>query len=176
LIFAPKCAIIFHSRTKLLSPERNLHQLSGRTRRKMERKTQTHFERSSAIAQQDQLRPIQGIRSDTGESIWLVRSRSHPHLYHVLIVVDEKICCQCSQYQHHSMCAHVAAVILGLRAGQQERPTASLPLTFPNFGQSACQERATPRAAEDRQWKEESLRRERALPWTDEKPFSIWRS
>lgn len=142
----------------------------------MERTMQTHFERSAAIAQRDQLCPMQGIMRDTGKSIWLVQSRSHPHLHHVLIVVDEKISCQCPQYQHRGMCAHVAAVMLSLRCGQQEQPPASLPPASSNRHQSVPLGSATPHAAEERQWREEALRREHALPWMDEKPFSIWKS
>ena len=127
----------------------------------------TTLERAIAIARRDHLHPIPCARQDTGEAIWLVQSRSQPSAYYLLTKTDGRIHCQCKASQHGQMCAHAAAVHLLLQQSHLSATSARARAT------------AIPSAShtvEERTRQEEALRRERALLWTDDKPFSIWKS
>lgn len=135
------------------------------------------LERAREIAQSDQIRPFQGTRHDTGELIWLVQSRSDPSRYYLLTVSGEHIQCACPQAQHRGICAHAAAVRLLLdiepqpasvvlqQSNQREPPQA------PGY-----QHRSEFQREQERRQRAEAERRERALLWTDDRPFSIWKA
>src|SRR5689334_19930803 len=135
--------------------------------------TQTQLglqEPTIAVTQSDQLSPIPVVRQDTGELVWLVQSRSHPSCTYVVMRVGDGICCPCPHYQHKGRCAHAAAVHLHVKANQQESdPEMHAPQHVHPPVQR--QERGETRSAAERQQREDALRRERALLWTDDKPF-----
>ena len=128
---------------------------------------QTALERAIAIARRDQLHPIPCARQDTGEAIWLVQSRSQPSTYYLLTKSNGHIRCQCPAAQHGQVCAHAAAVHLLLKHAH--------PSTHSAHTRTPARP-STSRNEEERQCREATLRRERALLWTDDKPFSIWKA
>lgn len=123
--------------------------------------------RAIELAQRDQLQPIQATRKDTGEPLWFLQSRSDPTRYYLLTVASDVIRCCCQQYQHQGMCTHAAAVHLLQQTHQHTRQ--ATPAT-------ATRNPAQRGQAEERQRRKEARRREEALPWTDDKPFSMWKS
>lgn len=128
---------------------------------------QSQLERAITIAQRDQLHPIPCTRRDTGEALWLVQSRSQTSTYYLLTKTDGRIHCQCPAANYGQMCAHAAAVHLLLQQKVASAPTSHSP------------SRARPSTAyseEELKHQHEARQRERALPWTDDKPFSIWKS
>lgn len=132
-------------------------------------------ERAIVIAQQDQLRPVPARRQDTGELFWIVPSRRDPTRSYLLTREGEEIRCPCPHFQQHGICAHAAAVRLLLQVPQQKRSTQATPRrTLPPF--PASKQGVQSRTEEECQRHEAALRRERALLWTDDKPFSIWKS
>ncbi len=135
------------------------------------------LERAMEIAQRDQIRPVQGTRHDTGESIWLVQSRSDPSRYYLLTMSGDDVSCTCPQAQHHGICAHAAAIRLALQAEpQQGTTTAYPPPVQPPAPQAPRQDlRSASRQEQERQWRADAERRERALLWTDDRPFSVWK-
>jgi hypothetical protein len=137
----------------------------------------TLLERATAIAERDLLRPFLCTRRDTSEPIWLVQSRRDPSRYYLLTTSGDTIHCACPQAAHHGICAHAAAVCLALQAEPQP-PVAS---ACPPHTQSPAHQalRQDPRwdaqREQERQRRAEATRRERALLWTDDRPFSIWK-
>ena len=135
------------------------------------------LERAREIAQRDQIRPVQGTRHDTGEPIWLVQSRSDPSRYYLLTVSGEHIQCACPQAQHRGICAHAAAVRLILEAKPQ--PASGV---FAQSNQTEppqappCQHPSKSQREQVHQQRAEAERREQALLWTDDRPFSIWKA
>jgi hypothetical protein len=127
---------------------------------------QSPLSRAVVIAQRDKLHPIPCTRRDTGETLWLVPNRSQADTYYLLTKTDGCIQCQCPAAQHGQICAHVAAVYLFLKHAQ--RSATSTRARAVSFSGSA-------RMVEERQRREEAQRRERALLWTDDRPFSIWK-
>ena len=125
----------------------------------MAQTNRSSLHRAIASAQRDKLSPIPCTRLDTGEGLWLVKSRSQTDTYYLVTKTNGRIQCQCPATQHEKMCTHAAAVYLLLKQAQRSIPS-----------------KRTPRAEEERKRREEALRRERALLWTDDKPFSIWKS
>src|SRR5215831_4479430 len=79
---------------------------------------------SAPHKEQDHLQPLQAIRQDTGETIWLVQSRTTPEHYYLLTVDRDTIQCQCHQFRYRSECAHVGAV----RKVLQMPPSPSAPM------------------------------------------------
>ena len=137
--------------------------------------------RATTLAQRDHIEPIPCQRSDTGESFWLVPSRSDPQRYYVLFLKAGRIWCQCQQSLLGRICAHAAAVRLTLQPQQQnqaqigkqaELETQKDSLQTRSHPGPSARERGV---AEDQQHAA-ALRRERALLWTDEQPFSMWKS
>jgi hypothetical protein len=135
------------------------------------------LERATEIAQRDQLCLVQATRRDTGELIWLVRSRSNPGRYCLLTVSGETIHCACPQAEHHGICAHAAAVRLALQAETQHRVLPACPPHTPSPAPQAPRQdpRSASRREQERQQRAEAERRERALLWTDDRPFSVWK-
>lgn len=134
------------------------------------------MERATAIAKRDQLRPFLCTRRDTDQPLWLVQSRSDPSRYYLLTVSGDDVSCACPQAQHHGICAHAAAVHIALQSKPQPAQAgtpADQPVSTPIPRRSPHSE--TQRERESRQ-RVEVERRERALLWTDDKPFSIWKS
>ncbi len=86
--------------------------------------------------------------------------------------------CPCPQAQHRGMCAHVAAVRLAMQ--RREPPGtrgARVEQTKPAVSQSPRPEHSSSsRSEQERRLQAEAERRERALLWTDDQPFSIWKS
>ena len=134
------------------------------------------MERATAIAERDQLRPILCTRRDTSELIWLVQSRSDPSRYYLLTVSGDDVSCACPQAQHHGICAHAAAVRLVRQSKQQLDPVG----TTPDQPTSPPAPRRSPRSESQREQecrqRAEAERRERAILWTDDRPFSIWKA
>jgi hypothetical protein len=125
----------------------------------MAQANQSPLRQAIASAQRDKLSPIPCTRRDTGEGLWLVKSRSQTDTYYLVTRTDGHIRCQCPVARHGQVCVHAAAVYLLLKQAQRSNPpTHEL------------------RAQEERNRREEALRRERALLWADDKPFSIWKS
>lgn len=135
------------------------------------------LERATAIAERDQLHPFPCTRGDTGELIWLVQNRSDPSRHYLLKVSGDTIQCPCLQAQHRGVCAHAAAVCMAL---QQQQPVHPEPKTVqPSRSTQATrptQARSYAPTEQERHQQREAERRERALLWTDDKPFSIWKS
>lgn len=125
----------------------------------MAQTNQSPLRRAIASAQRDKLDPIPCTRRDTGEGLWLVKSRSQTDTYYLVTKTDGRIQCQCPATQHGQVCAHEAAVYLLLKQDQRSVPSTR-----------------APRTEEERNRREEAQQRERALLWTDDKPFSIWKS
>lgn len=136
------------------------------------------FSRATAIAHRDQIHPFQVTRHDTGELIWLVQSRRDPTRYYLITVSGDNVHCGCPQAQYHGICAHGAAVRLALQAQQQMH----ICPPFHEHAQPAPpkyarpQLRSEPQMEQERRQREDAERRERSLPWTDDKPFSMWKS
>jgi hypothetical protein len=126
----------------------------------------------------DHLQPVQAIRQDTGETIWLVQSHTTPEHYYLLTILQDTIQCLCQQFRSRGGCAHVGAV----RNVLPKQPLASAPLTGHEEVLSTRQpgsrgySHLMPRNQQERQLIEAAERREHALLWTDDKPFSIWKS
>jgi hypothetical protein len=135
------------------------------------------FSRAVTIAKRDQICPIQGTRHDTGELIWLVQSRSDPRRHYLITAVGEHIQCPCQQAQHHGICAHAAAVRLLLE--DEPQPAA---VVFAQSNQTEppqapqYQQRSEFQREQEQRQRAEAERRERALLWTDDRPFSIWKA
>ena len=131
--------------------------------------------RAIAIAQRDHLQPILATRHDTGEQVWLLQSRSDPTRYYVLTRENGAIRCGCPQFQHQGMCAHVAAVQLQQQQRQPSGPAKPVACS------TSPQQTPPPRTpvhhsqAREQQYRQKARRREKALLWTDNKPFSIWK-
>lgn len=131
---------------------------------------------SVAPAEPAPLRPFQVARADTGEALWLVESRSQPGYFYRLTVEGDTVQCPCPQSHYRGACAHTMALHTLLQAHLASTHTdapSSPPQQSPRSS-VACH--PTPQAAVETHWQEEALRRERALLWTDDKPFSIWKS
>jgi hypothetical protein len=127
------------------------------------------WDRAIAIAKRDHIQPIPCTRQDTGDTIWLVKSRSQAGNYYLLTRTEDRIHCPCPAAQNEQTCAHAAAIHLLL---QVQRPSKhSTPRSRNTFRRQSASS-----SAEEGQRREEALRRERALLWTDDKPFSIWKS
>jgi hypothetical protein len=116
--------------------------------------------------------PIQAIREDTGESLWLVPSHSDARFYVLLLSKGETVECQCPQAQADGTCPHLAAVHLAMQPRQPEPVSPSLPQRSPSASRSLHPE---PRNEQEQQQRERAEQRERALLWTDDRPFSIWK-
>lgn len=130
------------------------------------------LEQATAFAVRDQLHPIPGTRHDTGEPIWLVQSRSDPAYHYLLSVQGNTISCPCQGYLRRGICAHVAAVQLAIETPQPEPfPSSNLPLPSPTLYPHPA-----PRNEQEQQQVDAADRRDRALLWTDERPFSIWKA
>src|SRR5262245_4343591 len=115
---------------------------------------QSPLGRAIAIAQRDKLNPIPCVRRDTSEALWLVPSRSQAGTYYILTKMEGHIQCQCPAAQRVQVCAHAAAVYLLLKQVHRVAPTT--PTRTTSHPPSA-------RRAEERQRREDTLRRERAL-------------
>ena len=137
----------------------------------------TLLERATAIAERDLLRPFLCTRRDTSEPIWLVQSRRDPSRYYLLTTSGDTIHCACPQAQHHGICAHTAAVRLALQAETQQSTSPNCPPhTQPRASKAPRQgARSASQREQERQRRTEAARRERALLWTDDRPFSIWK-
>lgn len=137
---------------------------------------QSPEERATAIAERDRISPIPCTRRDTGELIWLVKSRSDPSRHYLLRVNDEVIQCPCPQAQHRGICAHAVAV----RQARRAKPQPAQAGTPPDLPISPPTPRRSPRSEskweQERRQRAEAERRERALLSTDDRPFSIWKS
>lgn len=136
----------------------------------------TLWAQATARAKHDHLRPITCQRLDTGETIWLVQSRSNPSRYYLLTMSGDNVHCACPQAGHHGICAHAAAVRLAIKAEPQRASAAS-----PQPSQSTSAQaphhsyRSESQREQERRQRAEAERRERALLWTDDRPFSIWK-
>lgn len=144
----------------------------------MKHSQRPHSTPSAPFQEQDHLQPVQAIRQDTGETIWLVQSRTTPEHYYLPTVDQDTVQCQCPQFRYRSGCAHVGAVHIALRTQQSPSTTLapreeSLPSSYSTSGGYT---HPNPRNEQERQFIEAAERRERALLWTDDKPFSIWKS
>lgn len=135
------------------------------------------FERATEIAQRDQIRPVQGTRHDTGELIWLVQSRSDPSRSYLLTMSGGNVHCVCPQARYRGICAHVAAVCLAIQARQRQDTTAANPQPTQPALLPAPQRQydAVSRGERERRQRVDAERRECALLWTDDRPFSIWK-
>ena len=129
---------------------------------------QNLWNRAIAIAKRDHIQPIPCARQDTGENVWLVQSRSQAGHYYLLTRANDRIYCQCAAAQHGQPCAHAAAIHLLLEAEPLPKHTTSNP-------RSTFRPKRASASAGEGQRREEALRRERALLWTDDRPFSIWK-
>lgn len=132
---------------------------------------------ASARAKRDHLSPIPCQRLDTSEAIWLVHSRNDPNRYYLLTVSGETIHCACTQAELHGICAHGVAVRLALQTESQQRvssacPSHTQPPAPPASRLDPC---SASQREQERQRRVEAARRERALLWTDDRPFSIWK-
>jgi hypothetical protein len=144
----------------------------------MKHSQRPHPTPSAPFQEQDHLQPVQAIRQDTGETIWLVQSRTTPAHYYLLTVDQDTVQCQCQQFRYRGGCAHVGAVRIALRPQQSPSVTMaplgeSLPASYSTSGRYT---HPNPRNEQEQQLFEAAERRERALLWTDGKPFSIWKS
>jgi hypothetical protein len=132
---------------------------------------------ATARAKHKHLRPITCQRLDTGETIWLVQSRSDPSRYYLLTTTGNHVHCTCPQAVHRGICAHATAVGLECQAESQQGPSSAC---SPQPQSPAPRDpRQDPRSAfqreQERQQRADAERRERALLWTDDRPFSIWK-
>ena len=146
----------------------------------MDQQPQDQITRATTLAQRDHIEPIRCQRSDTGDFFWLVQSRSDPQRYYVLFITAGRISCQCPQSQHGRMCAHAAAVRLTLHSQQQRAQIGAQ--TEPQASESNTPKPPVPPRVSNapgrrnEQQRASAERRERALLWTDDKPFSMWKS
>ena len=136
-----------------------------------------HLTPSASRKQQDLLQPVQAIRQDTGETIWLVQSHTTPEHYYLLTVDQTTIQCLCSQFRYRGGCAHVGAVrnVLLKQAAASHSVACLeeyLPASQPTPRGYSHPE---PRNEQERQQFEAAERRERAILWTDDRPFSVWK-
>ena len=142
----------------------------------MNQDQQRSFERCTAIAERGQLRPFPCTRQDTGEGIWLVQSRTDPTRHYLLRVSGVTIQCPCPQAQYHGICAHAAAVHLVLQAKPQGAAIAYSSVSQPTAPEApSSQHRSEPQREQECRQRAEAERRERALLWTDDRPFSMWK-
>lgn len=132
--------------------------------------------RAIAIAQRDHLQPIPATRQDTGEQVWFLQSRSDPSRYYVLTKANGAIRCGCSQYQYQEMCAHVAAILVLHQFHQPTGPSESAASPLSTEQLLPPHIPAQSRQVREQQYRQEARRREEALLWTDDKPFSMWKS
>ena len=138
--------------------------------------THPNLARAIAIAQRDHLQPISATRQDTGEQVWFLQSRSDPSCYYVLTRENGAIRCGCPQYHYQEMCAHVAAILV---LHQLHQPTGPAESAASPLSTEQClppQIPAQSRQAREQPYRQEARRREEALLWTDDKPFSMWKS
>jgi hypothetical protein len=135
----------------------------------------TLWAQATARAKRDRLRPIPCQRLDTSEAIWLVQSRSDPSHHYLLTVTKQTIQCSCPQAQHQGICAHAAAVRLALQA-KPPLPPANTPSEASSPSAPRRSLRSESQREQEREQRTEAERRERALLWTDDRPFSIWKS
>ena len=135
------------------------------------------LKQATEIAQRDQLCPVQATQRDTGEMFWLVQSRSDPSRYYLLTTSGDTIHCVCPQAEHHGICAHMAAVRLALQAAPQQCGLSAFPphTKLPAHLAPLQDPRSASRQEQERQRRAEAQRRERALLWTDDRPFSVWK-
>lgn len=131
--------------------------------------------RAMAIAQQDHLQPILATRPATGEQVWFLPSRSDPTRYYLLTSANGTIRCCCPQYQSEGTCAHVAAVDMQHQSSSAA-PAEQAALPTSTEQGPPPQKPAQRRQEQEQQYRQEARRREEALLWTDDKPFSIWKS
>lgn len=134
----------------------------------MKQSSHPNLARAIAIAQRDHLQPIPATRLDTGEQVWFFQSRSDPTRYYVLTNENGAFRCGCPQFQYQEMCAHVAAILVLQRLHQPSGPAKPAALSPQSSAQT--------RQAREKQYRQEAQRREDALLWTDDKPFSMWKS
>src|SRR5262245_58374543 len=127
--------------------------------------SQESLAHTTATAKRDQLCPLPCMRQDTGELIWLVQSRSDPSRYYLLTTTSDNVRCACPQAQHRGICAHAAAVRLALQAEHQPQNQSTAPQAPRQDPRSASQRE------QERRQRAESERRERAVLWTDDRPF-----
>lgn len=133
------------------------------------------WERATAIAERDQLRPIPSTQPGTDEPIWLVQSRNNPARVYTLTVAGDTIHCQCVRYRHRGICAHAAAVRLVLQAQQPPAPAVPATRALSRTSSSHPARSVEQRRTEERRLREEAARRECALLWTDDRPFSLFK-
>lgn len=131
---------------------------------------------SAAPAEPEPLNPFRVARADTGESFWMIESRSQPGRFYRLTVEGDTVWCPCPQSQYRGACAHTTALHTLLQA-QSASSHSVAPSNPPQQSLPSSEARhPAPHAAEETHWREEALRRERALLWTNDQPFSLWKS
>ena len=135
-------------------------------------------ERPATDTESASVLPFLVARCDTGERLWVAQSRSHPACCYLLAVVGERVHCPCPQFRHRGACSHAMAVRQALLASSEAtpQPAAHRPNTRQRPSRSQSPRHIAQLPEEERRRREVAERRERALLWTDDKPFSIWKS
>ena len=142
----------------------------------MNRTPKRSLKRATKIAERDWIHPIPCTRCDTGELIWLVQSRSNPSCYYLLTGSSGIVHCPFPQAQHREICAHAAVVRLTLEADPQCTSVAPpLPDQSPSLRAPRHQHHSVSQREQEHRQRADAERRERALLWTDDRPFSIWK-
>ncbi len=72
---------------------------------------QQRYERAAAIAKRDSLQVVaHGTRKADGAAVYAVPSRSEVNRWHLVVVSDLRLVCDCVAGQYGRYCAHRAAV------------------------------------------------------------------
>ncbi len=86
------------------------------------RQQQYQYQRGLEIAQRDALTVVDhGTRKSDGAAVYCVPSRSEPGRWHVIVVRELDLTCDCAAAQHGRYCAHRAAVQARLELEAQVR-------------------------------------------------------
>lgn len=136
------------------------------------------LERPASGTEPESFLPFLVARCDTGEHLWVTQSRSHPACCYLLTVVGARVRCPCPQFHYRGECSHAMAIHQALLASSEasRQPAADRPNTHQRLSRSLSPRPVAPLPEEERRCREAAERRERALLWTDDKPFSIWKS
>lgn len=80
------------------------------------------YQRGLEIAQRDALTVVaHGTRKSDGAPVYCVPSRTAPGIWHVILVNELELTCDCTAAKHNRYCAHRAAVRARLELEAQVR-------------------------------------------------------
>lgn len=135
-------------------------------------------ELSSDLTHGEELCCISALRQDTGETMWLVQSDHQARSFYILTRQGGVLWCPCPDYREKSACEHGAAIhrMLLPQPSQHVPSRSTAPQNTPTAPQRAHSLHPAPRNERERRQAEAAERRKRALLWTDDQPFSIYKS